>query len=181
MLFDSKLPQRVWANIYADPSGCWLWRGALNFGGYGTVYWHGRIVMVHRLMYETFVGPIPAGLVSDHLCRNYPCCNPRHIEPVTDQVNILRGIGLAAQNARKTHCPRGHEYDLLNTKFQSHGKGCRVCFNQDAVLKDRARRARFKAEGLCRYCRKPNAPGYTACAECVAHQREQRRTTRSLR
>ena len=51
-----------------------------------------RQVLVHRLAYETLVGPIPEGLESDHLCRNHPCIRPRHIEPVTHAVNGQRGV-----------------------------------------------------------------------------------------
>jgi hypothetical protein len=48
-------------------------------------------VSPHRFAYELLVGPIPAGLVLDHLCRNRLCVNPNHLEPVTNSENPRRG------------------------------------------------------------------------------------------
>lgn len=49
-----------------------------------------RTKTAHRFSYETFVGPIPVGLDIDHLCENKLCVNPRHLEPVTRQENMIR-------------------------------------------------------------------------------------------
>jgi hypothetical protein len=76
---------------------------------------------------ELFVGPIPEGLVIDHLCRNRGCINPTHMEPVTNAENVLRGEGPTAVNARKTHCKRGHPFDDVNTYVYAKGRACRMC------------------------------------------------------
>ena len=34
---------------------------------------------------------MPEGLVIDHKCRNRLCCNPDHLEAVTQAVNVQRG------------------------------------------------------------------------------------------
>src|SRR3989304_2992011 len=75
--------------------------------GYGRVWCNGRMQMVHRLIYEALVGPIPNGLTIDHLCRVRRCVNPDHMEPVTMLVNCLRGEGPTAKQARQTHCKNG--------------------------------------------------------------------------
>lgn len=103
-------------------SGCWIWTGAPNHGGYGTFMFSSgkngtKMVMAHRMSYETFVGKIPDGLVLDHLCVTPACVNWRHLEPVTRRINSLRGQGNAcAQNARKTRCKRGHDFSDANTR-----------------------------------------------------------------
>jgi hypothetical protein len=51
------------------PGGCWLWTGTRRRDGYGLVSVGGKQQRAHRVSYELFVGPIPTGLVLDHLCR----------------------------------------------------------------------------------------------------------------
>lgn len=72
----------------------WLWTGELNRNDYGRLSVMGERLMAHRLSYERHVGPIPEGLILDHTCRVRSCINPAHLEPVTVQVNTLRGEAL---------------------------------------------------------------------------------------
>ena len=109
---------------------CWIWIGSLNRKGYGSIRIGGRngaSKPVHRVVYELYFGPMPKGLVSDHLCRKRPCCNPLHIEPVTARTNTLRGIGQGVLNSRKRFCPKGHEYTKQNTRITYGRRRCRVC------------------------------------------------------
>lgn len=112
------LTNRFWSKV--DRSGdCWLWMGTRGPSGYG--YYSGR--RAHRLSYEDMVGPIPDGLVMDHLCRNPPCVNPAHLEPVTTLENTRRGIWHT-----KTHCVRGHEFTPENTRLDNGvHRVCRAC------------------------------------------------------
>ena len=75
---------------YDTPCWIWLW-GMDSHTGYGQYYGGGRSTHAHRWMYEKMVGPIPAGLHIDHLCRVRECCNPAHMEPVTNGENQRRG------------------------------------------------------------------------------------------
>ena len=124
--------ERFWSKVQPEPnSGCWLWSGACNSGGYGQFFIHGKQVMAHRWIYEQLRHPIlndPPAAVIDHLCRVRCCVNPAHMEVVTNRINILRGIGYTAENARKTHCPSGHPYSGDNLYVDPDGsRECRIC------------------------------------------------------
>lgn len=110
-----------------ETSGCWLWTGARDTGGYGIFTHLGANCGAHRWGYQHHVGAVPAGLVLDHLCRVRHCVNPAHLEPVTSQENTLRGETLAAANLAKTHCPQGHPYDEANTQWYGGRRYCRGC------------------------------------------------------
>lgn len=106
------------------------WTGFLDRDGYGQISLggkKGKTVRVHRWAYEHFVGPIPAGFVIDHLCRNRACANAEHMEPVTPTENTLRGLAPTALNARKTHCKRGHPLTGYNLMPVKRGRSCRTC------------------------------------------------------
>ena len=88
------LHERFMSNVLPEPnSGCWLWAGFCNPGGYGKFTAGPKNEYAHRLSYRLFVGEIPQGLELDHLCRVRCCVNPSHLEPVTKSVNAIRGIG----------------------------------------------------------------------------------------
>ena len=120
-------PQRFWEKVDKSES-CWLWTGGLVKGGYGQYNLEGRCRQAHRLAYELAVGPIPDGLVIDHLCKNPRCVNPEHLEPVTRGENVLRGVGPTAENARKSECKRGHPLTPENLAPSKQGwRVCRAC------------------------------------------------------
>jgi len=134
---------RFAAKYVVQPNGCWEWVAARNNGGYGkfTISRTGWM-LAHRWSYLHYVGPVPDGLQLDHLCRNRACVRPDHLEAVTAQVNLLRGKTVAASNAAKTHCPRGHELAGANLYRRSDGRReCRACI----ALLTAARAARLVA------------------------------------
>lgn len=121
------MQERFWAKVNKTET-CWLWIGAKDKDGYGHFRLGNLQTLAHRASYEMHIGAIPKGLTLDHLCRIRHCVNPSHLEAVDCTTNTLRGIGFAAQAARRTHCPQGHIYDLLNTHITLDGKRvCRTC------------------------------------------------------
>lgn len=118
------------ACVSKQDNGCWLWTGLMSRQGYGFASLNGKRIGAHRAAYMLLVGPIPTGLDLDHLCRHRACVNPDHLEAVTHRINILRGEGLAAKNALKTHCKRGHEFtpdNILRDKQRTHVRRCKIC------------------------------------------------------
>ncbi|MEE9149964.1 MAG: HNH endonuclease signature motif containing protein [Candidatus Tectomicrobia bacterium] len=130
--------ERFWKKVELTEQDCWVWTGHLR-RGYGTLMRNGEDGYAHRFAYESLVGPIPEGLTIDHLCRNRACVNPAHMEPVTHRVNILRGEGLCAKNARKTHCKHGHPLTVENVYLFRGSRCCREC-QQRRVREYTARR-----------------------------------------
>ncbi len=120
-----------WAKTAKVPSGCWLWTGALDAKGYGSC-WINKFTTstrAHRVAYMLTNGEIAPSQPLDHLCRNRACVNPAHLEIVDNRTNALRGVGITAMNAAKTHCLRGHEFNDINTKgtIMRNGRIGRIC------------------------------------------------------
>ena|SRR5581483_7110375 len=141
--------ERFWAQVDKNgPNGCWLWTGALDRCGYSAFFSRGARIG-HRVAWQLTNGPIPDGMCLDHLCRVRACVNPDHLQPVSAKENTLRGNTPAGNNAKKTHCIRGHEFTPENTiirkSYTTKGRNgvarqCRTC------LKSRYQRAREKQQ-----------------------------------
>lgn len=141
--------ERLIEKVHFAESGCWEWIGKRFPNGYGQITWRfngqPKCLLAHRLAYTLMVGPIPDGLVLDHLCRVKWCVNPDHLEPVAQRTNVMRGLApfVNGQLRREvTHCKRGHPIDGL------HGNGkryCKTCALEAHRKWDRAR-AHIRAE-----------------------------------
>lgn len=91
---------RLAANTQVDETtGCHLWTGRMSEDGYGKfrVYADAKSSQTgaHRAAWLATKGDIPEGLVVDHLCRVRNCVNPDHMELVTNDENLARGVGLS--------------------------------------------------------------------------------------
>lgn len=127
---------RFWAKVnkdgpiseYAPELGhCWIWKSD-TVASYPRVWVAGRAIGIHVLSLLIAGVEIPNGYVVDHLCRVTHCVNPAHLEPVTNGENVLRGIGRSAENARKSHCIRNHEFTPENTYIAKNGsRHCWTC------------------------------------------------------
>ena len=117
--------------IVPDGIDCWIWSGSRTREGYGHVNVGGTTTTAHRAVYERLVGPVPAGLELDHLCRVRACVNPDHVEPVTHLENVRRRrITYAAT------CVHGHRRYVVRL-------GRRVCLDcrRDAAARHRRKLA----------------------------------------
>jgi hypothetical protein len=147
--------EAFWERVTKTPGGCWVWNGNISPHGYGT---HSPDVRrAHKIAWESVHGPVPDGLILDHVCHTQAvaqgtcpggptclhrrCVNPDHLEPVVGAVNTMRGAGWAPANAAKTHCPQGHPYDAENTYYRNENgrRSCRPCRNE-ASRRYKARR-----------------------------------------
>lgn len=138
--YDLKFQERFWQKV--DVSGvCWEWTASTKGNGYGQVKHRDRKspMFSHRVSYEILVGAIPEGMTLDHLCKNTLCVNPDHLEVVTGGVNTLRSNAPTAINARKTHCPAGHEYTPDNL-VADRGRRCKICHRAKAARQQAVKR-----------------------------------------
>jgi len=141
----------ILGRLIVQENGCCIWPGSQHDFGYGMVNFERKHWYVHRLLYEYFVGPIPEGLVLDHVfCSNPPCANWAHLEPKTVSQNSAR-----SKRALQTHCKNGHPLSGENLRMErlrggTWARGCLAC----RVAYDRSRcalktqRAREKRQRL---------------------------------
>lgn len=78
---------------------CWLLPGGrARDGRRRTRVGKRQRIFAYRLTFTELIGPVPPGLVLDHLCRRPRCICPWHLDPVTPGINsrraaAARGIG----------------------------------------------------------------------------------------
>lgn len=144
--------ERAMSRIAVLDSGCWLWLGCTN-KGYARMNVGGKIVDLHRWMYQQANGPLPPQAQLDHTCHTNDeecqggyecshrrCVNPDHLEPVTARENSIRGRGAPGRKSRQVACVNGHAFDESNTYRAPDGtRHCRRC-RADVEARRRAMR-----------------------------------------
>jgi hypothetical protein len=131
------LADRFWSKV--DRSGgedaCWLWMASRTTTGYGQISIGRRgegMAKAHRVAFTLTYGPIPDGLVIDHLCRNPLCVNPIHLECVSSRENTRRGESSSMVLHLRGVCQHGHEMvgDNVIVRVMPSGRTkntCRTC------------------------------------------------------
>ena len=143
----SDVLDRFWAKVEVrGPDECWTWTAGRTAQGYGGFHpTKPTMELAHRYVYKLYFGELEMGLKVDHTCHNGKgcppgpcehrlCCNPSHLEAVSNSVNVNRSHN---SNFQKTHCPKGHEYTDENTRLHikpnTIGRSCKEC----ARMRDR--------------------------------------------
>jgi hypothetical protein len=117
--------------VERDPVfGCDVWQGKFGRGGYGVIWRDGKARDAHIAVWEETKGPVPKGMVLDHLCANGACVRITHLEPVDQRENMFRRNW--RYRLRIERCPKGHDLKLYGMNTPSIGKGgngrvCRQC------------------------------------------------------
>ena len=165
---------RFWEKVdRRGPGECWPWKGAVVRGKYGAVYgqWYGRSLTLkaHRVAYTFTVGPIPEGLTLDHVvargCGGGLCCNPGHMEPVTQEENVRRHVE-RFDHTKCTGCGG------LRDSSRPRCKACRTA----SAGKWRAGRVGIVPAGACTKCGAARDSAVAAeCRSCRTYRREQAR------
>jgi len=104
---------------------------------------------VHQLIAEAFHGPCPEGQQVRHYPDRSPDNNrPDNLRYGTGSDNIHDAVEHGTHfQARKTHCPQGHEYSEENTYiFPSGARHCKTC-RLEAQRRFEAQYVRIRVNG----------------------------------
>lgn len=85
---------RFWDRVERpEGDGCWLWLGAKNRRGYGSLcIKKPKREEAHRVAYRLTFGEIPGDQVVRHKCDNPSCVRPDHLELGTQGDNIRDAV-----------------------------------------------------------------------------------------
>ena len=132
-------PIRFWARVDKTPGlgrhgDCWEWRAGTAMG-YGRFTPTGSQPMqAHHWSWEQLNGPVPSGLVLDHIrCDNRLCVNPAHVELSTSQENVRRHF------RERATCKRGHAWipENITNGIPGYTRRCAVCNRMRAFAERR--------------------------------------------
>lgn len=121
---------RAWGK---DPAGsfkartkrdgdCLVWTGALDNYGYGRIHDGKKTVRAHRWSYEQSVGPIPDGMLIDHICHNPACVLPAHLRLANKAQNMQNLLGPTRVNKSSGYRNVYRDRNRWNAKVYHNGK-----------------------------------------------------------
>lgn len=127
---------RFWKKVDKTEE-CWKWLASIKSEDYpyGQFRFSGKNQGAHRVAYAIANGSIPEGMDIFHVCQNRWCVNPKHLEAMSRLSRLDKVEGWQArENAKKTHCPKGHPLvkgNLDETMLKNHGwRQCLTCQNE---------------------------------------------------
>lgn len=105
---------------------CWLWKRG---PGYCRMWWRNEPMLVHRLSYAFFNGPLLPEHEIHHMCKTRSCVNPDHL------AQCRFGQHREFHSKNSPTCPKGHLMEGRNVLINSKGnRQCRKC-HRDAALR----------------------------------------------
>ena len=113
-------PEEAFAARTERRGECLIWTGAKDGKGYGHLRVNGRLAKAHRYAWECENGPIPDGMLIDHICHKRTCVNVDHLRLATHQQNNSNRAGATARSSTGVRgvYPRGSRFRVL---IGSHG------------------------------------------------------------
>lgn len=108
------LQERLAENIQVDPdSGCHIWKPTETSENYGSFRQGNKTILVHRAAWELENGPIPAGMIIDHLCHNRACANVEHLRLVSRTENNTNQQGVRAASGYRGVYQSGSRWQAM--------------------------------------------------------------------
>lgn len=112
-------------------SGCWIWTGSLNRGGYGQLTSGGKHLVAHRASFIAHGGTVKSGEWVLHHCDVRCCVNPNHLyagTPVDNRRDALTRSGWKHPYGTRSTCAAGHAYEIAGYRISADGsRVCREC------------------------------------------------------
>jgi hypothetical protein len=125
----------------ADMSDCIQWHMSIRPNGYGQTFYNGKVIRAHQKVWFEANGPVPKGMVIDHIChteavelgecaggitcKHRACVNLDHLRLITHRENIMAGVH---NRDNRTTCPKGHPNTPENTMIRKNGhRECAEC------------------------------------------------------
>lgn len=115
------LEERLLEKRLITDDGHWLFVGALA-KGHGVIWYNGKLEYVHRL--------------AAYLYFHKNCFNPDCLYVGSQKQNMMDQSESGRHHMlQKTRCPKGHPYNLTNTRLLTHNGGkprrdCITCHNE---------------------------------------------------
>ena len=76
-----------------------------------------KLLLLHRVVYETCFGPIPEGYEVHHICETRPCCNPKHLTAMPSSVH--KALSMVLRHAPTKEAAR-RVWEELESKNYRH-------------------------------------------------------------